>query len=88
MDGEEQDDSIVTSGWMRESKGQAGCLCPSQTPTGEVLLSFTQADPDAAELDAVLCVEVCVCGGWGDGVFVDLRAAGGKKLKTVPSKIR
>lgn len=45
--------------------GQAGCLCPSQTLTGEVLLWFTQADPDAAELDAVLCVEVCVCGGGG-----------------------
>lgn len=39
-------------------KGERGCLCLPQT--GECCALFTQADPDAAELDTVLVSPVCV----------------------------
>lgn len=59
--GEGQEDSIVTTRWR-------GCLRESTTEEvvcvhlrlEECCSLFTQADPDAAELDTVLCVEVCV----------------------------
>lgn len=41
-----------------DRKKERGVVCVCQT--GECCSLFTQADPDAAELDTVLGLEVCV----------------------------